>query len=116
MLQYVLEAVVGLPEWTRYLPDDIDVDQDGNLNEKEVELKFKSYVKDVFDQLDIDADKLVTQEEFRNASINLIGINKIIDIAMQSFPIKKFLRFGDRNQDGFIDEDDFLIPGLSLFN
>ena len=108
----MLEALVDFPNWVLYFPDDFDVDKDGNLSEKEVELKFKTYVKDVFGQLDKDEDKLITREEFRNAGINNSLTDKIIDIVMQSYPVKTFLDFGDRNQDGFISEDDFLIPGL----
>jgi len=110
VLQYVLEALVDLPSWSHYLPNHFDADKDGNLNEKEIEIKFKSYVRDVFGQLDKDGDKLITREEFRNAGINNSLTDKIIDIVMQSYPVKTFLDFGDRNQDGFISEDDFLIP------
>lgn len=110
MLQYVLEGVIDLPKWNNYLPDDIDADNDGTLNEKEVEQKFKSYVKDAFDQLDKDSNKLITKDEFTNASINLDGVNKVVDIAFNSFPLKLWLAYGDRNQDGFISEDDLVLP------
>ena len=112
LIQYALEGVIDLPKWNKYLPDDIDADDDGTLTEKEVEEKFKSYVKDAFEQLDKNGDKLITQDEFTNASINLDGINKIVDIALQSFPLKLWLGYGDRNQDGFLSEDDLVLPGF----
>merc|ERR1712080_434196 len=105
---YVPDAL--LDKWNHYLPDDVDADHNGEVTKEEIQLKIKEYIKYVFDHLDKDTNNIISQLEFGNASIDMHIINKIVDIAFTSFPLKKFLGHGDRNQDGFISEDDLLLP------
>ena len=113
-MQLIQSELSSLPQWNHYLPDDIDANNDGELSEEEVGEKIKSYMSEVFNQLDKDSNQVVIQDEVKNASLDVNFLNKIVDIAFKSFPVKTYLGHGDRNQDGFISEDDFYLAGFYI--
>ena len=113
-MQLIQSELSSLPQWSHYLPDDIDTNNDGELSEEEVGDKIKSYMSEVFNQLDKDSNQVVIQDEVKNASLDVNFLNKIIDIAFKSYPVKMYLGHGDRNQDGFISEDDFYLAGFYI--
>ena len=101
-------------QWRYFLPDDTDIDQDGNLSDLEVQHKFNSYMAQIFKLVDHNKDKSITEDEFRSFKIDIEQLaNTVVDIGLENFPAKPFFLAADGNGDGFYDEDDFYVPGKS---
>ena len=60
-------------QWRYFLPEDTDIDQDGNLSDLEVQHKFNTYMGEVFNLMDHDKDNSITEEELRSFSFKLIN-------------------------------------------
>ena len=112
--EYFLEAVdlLNRTQWRYFLPDDTDIDQDGNLSDLEVQYKFNSYMAQIFNLVDNNRDKSITEEELRSLKLDITQLtNSVVDIGLENFPLKPFFLAADGNGDGLYDEDDFYVPG-----
>jgi len=111
VLQLLTEVLVDTNEtlWNQYVPDDTDQDQDGELSEREVEMKYHEYMDVVFVILDKDKNGAITREEIRGLQLDKTNLKDIWDLATVSYPLKYFYQIGDVNENRFIDREDFYL-------
>jgi len=111
VVQLVMEALVGnhLQEfqWRDWVADDTDIDKDGEISEREVEVKFNEYMATAFKIMDQNADGSVTGEELESLGIDLEGAKKIWNMVLESYPLKYWIRSFDLNENDFLDRADF---------
>ena len=104
-----MEFIVGNYDWNYFVPDDTDINNDGLISEREIELKFKEYMEDFLYIFDQDDNGSVTKEELRTPKLDLAVMNQILFRVMQTYPLKYWLKQADQNQNGFIDQIDFRL-------
>ena len=78
LLSLLYEALVDNPEWRNYVAVDTDTDHNGDISEREVEEKFKTYIDVVFDILDNNTDGRVTQPEVESPRLSLAEVRRLI--------------------------------------
>jgi len=114
MLQVLMEFLVDHPYWNNFVPDDTDLDNDGDISERELEAKFREYADDAFDIFDSDASGSVTRDELRAPRFSLASAKTILRRAVRAYPLKFWLKEADQNQNGFLDRTDFRLLGCGF--
>jgi len=110
--EHFIEAVdlLNRTHWRFFLPESTDIDHDGKTSDLEIEHKFNSYLGELFKMIDHGKDNIITEEELRSLKLDIPELTKVIDIALENFPLKPILLAADANRDGFYDENDFYMP------
>ena len=103
--------------WKYILTEDTDIDQDGDVSDDEIEKMFESYMEDLFNMMDQNKDKALTEQEVQSIRVHLPGLNKVIDAVFDNYPVKTMFFAADAyrqtgNRDGILDDSDFYLPGI----
>ena len=77
-MSLLYEALVDNPEWRNYVAVDTDTDHNGDISEREVEEKFKTYIDVVFTILDNNTDGRLTQLEAESPRLSLAQVRRLI--------------------------------------
>ena len=111
VIQLLMEAIIDNPrlDWRDVLPDTTDNDNDGEISEREMEEKYNEYMNNVFNIFDLDGDGFVTAQELELMRIDMDGARSLVDMALESYPLKFYIRYVDQNENGFIDRTDFRL-------
>ena len=88
---------------------DTDTDNNGDISEREVEAKFKTYIDVVFAILDNNTDGRVTQPEVESPRLSLAEVRQLWGIAAENYPLKNWFSQLDANGNGQIDRPDFRL-------
>ena len=110
-MSLLYEALVDNPEWKNYVAVDTDTDHNGDISEREVEEKFKTYIDVVFTILDNNTDGRLTQPEVESPRLSLAQVRQLWGIAAENYPLKNWFSQLDANGNGLIDRPDFRLLG-----